>query len=198
MQKRRKGRAQQQVCGNGSTGVGRAATSWSLVWRGDKKVEDGKATVVRPASIARHNLSPPSPILPTNDVLVAPCLATTSVGRVFSFTSAALQETLFLQSTRCFLLRLHSPSFLPRAHKLRDHTRSGAGAHLYPPHAYITIIPLSSSSPTPYKVDSRAAHHAAASDSAFDPLLRRLRLAVAKHPFDAHYPGHPPGPVRWC
>lgn len=96
MQKRRKGRTQQQVFGNGSTGVGRAATSWSLVWRGDIQVEDGKATVVRPASIARHNLSPPSPILPTNDVLVAPCLATTSVGRVFFFTSAALQETLFL------------------------------------------------------------------------------------------------------
>ena len=36
MQKRRKGRTQQQVFGNGSTGVGRAATRWSLVWRGDK------------------------------------------------------------------------------------------------------------------------------------------------------------------
>lgn len=42
MQKRRKGRAQQQAYGNGSTGVGRAATSWSLVWRGTFRLKMGK------------------------------------------------------------------------------------------------------------------------------------------------------------
>jgi hypothetical protein len=89
--------------------------------------------VVRPASIARHNLVAPSPIRPTNDVLVAPCLATTSAGRVFFFQICFSPSNSLLVIRVYLLLRLYPPSFLPRAHKLRDHhTRSGAGARLHP------------------------------------------------------------------
>ena len=163
-------------------------------------VEDGKATVVRPASIARHNLSPPSPIRPTNDVLVAPCLATTSVGRLLFFQHLLLLKKLSSSNPR--VLPAAPPILLHSClERISSETTLALEQEHICAHTYITIIPLSlssSSPPTLYKVAFRATHHVAASDSAFYSVLHRLCLAVAKHSLDAHYPSDSLGSVRWC
>lgn len=134
----KKGRAQQQ------------ATTQRVYWRWPgchelvvgvergQEVEDGKLRWLGPASIARHNLAPLSIVQfdPTNDVLVAPCLATTSAA--FSPSAICCSSGSSLLPIRVFLLlRLYSPLLLPRIARVqRTHSLWSRGTF---PHIHTSL-----------------------------------------------------------